>query len=144
MPWFDEDDSLNGTSVVTSPPTNLAFHFADVYRDFTITRRGSPEVSIHDFTSDDLNDASLVIRYLSAKSQTSVRYSVSDGKHSVNSTLVLRTTSAATIELSSNRITVPSGSGLNRLLLVTPYHLLAATNMDLDPQKVSGEYQTTF
>jgi len=138
FPWFDEDDNLNGANVVTSPPTNLSFHFPDVYRDFTITRRDSPDVSIHDFTTAELNSGSLIIRYLSAKSQTSARYSVSDGNHSVNSTLVLKTISATIIEFSSNQITVPTGSGLNRLLLVTSYHLLATTSMDLDPQEVSG------
>lgn len=81
FPWLDGDSYTS---------TSLDFFFPELFREFTICRRTSPEIPVRNFTSADLHSRALLIRHVSLKTEAIQQYFVSDGKHTIQSEVKFR------------------------------------------------------
>ncbi|KAI6241244.1 hypothetical protein M3Y99_00348500 [Aphelenchoides fujianensis] len=93
LPWRDPD----------SAESRLDFFFPELFREFTISRRNSPEIPVRNFTNFDLRDRVLLLRHVSRKPEAVQRYVVSDGRHAVQSEVRFVATADLFVRLSRSR-----------------------------------------
>lgn len=129
LPWLDGDSQTT---------TSLDFFFPELYREFTISRRHSPEIPVRNFTTDDLHSGSLIIRHVSLKSDVVQRYLVSDGgKHTVESELRFHTEPNYFVRLLNSIGPITRlGSQTDGLVAVKSTSLWAESNVDMDPSGI--------
>ncbi|KAI1706317.1 cadherin-like domain-containing protein [Ditylenchus destructor] len=143
LPWTDFDN--NGGM----PAAGLAFHFGELFRDFIICTREAPELSVRNFTQRHLETRSLIVRHLSLKKESKIRYTVGDGKHMVSASLTF-VASAPFVQLLANRTFIPrhlnneeqtsNEENLNGLfLLLTANEVSATSNIDTDLDDIRFE-----
>ncbi|KAI6207840.1 hypothetical protein M3Y96_00051600 [Aphelenchoides besseyi] len=129
LPWHDPDR-------MTSEPV-LHFFFPELFREFTISRRQSPEIPVRNFTNIDLRDRVLLLRHVGLKTEATQRYLVSDEKHTVQSEIRFMAFVDQFVRLSrSVAPTIRVGTPIDGVIPVQPSHLWAETNLDMDPNAI--------
>lgn len=73
FPWMDADNSLSKGSKTGLKNSLLIFHFPELFRDFIISSKETPEISVHNFTEEDLQEEKLVLRHLTFKKEAKMR-----------------------------------------------------------------------
>uniref|UniRef100_A0A914YY90 Chondroitin sulfate proteoglycan 4 n=1 Tax=Panagrolaimus superbus TaxID=310955 RepID=A0A914YY90_9BILA len=132
FPWTDKDWNSKGFQP-------LSFAFTETsFRDYVFFTKLPTQMAIRTFTSKDLEDGNLVVRDLSLKKSTLMKYTVDDGKHKVSATVKFMTDTEEFLRLEKNVVKVPyeissSGTGL---IPISRLNLQAQTNMDFDDGKV--------
>ncbi|KAI6182868.1 hypothetical protein M3Y97_00426900 [Aphelenchoides bicaudatus] len=129
LPWLDGDSQTT---------TSLDFFFPELFREFTICRRRSPELPVRNFTTADLHSRSLLIRHVSLKNDASQRYLVSDGgKHTVQAELRFHAEPNDFVRLMNSIGPITRlGSVTDGLIAVKSTSLWAETNVDMDPEEI--------
>ena len=125
FPWKDQDWESKGYRP-------LSFAFTETsFRDYVFFTKSPSQMAVRTFTSKDLEEGNLVVRDLSLKKSTLMKYTVEDGKHKVAATVKFITDEIAFVRLEKNIIKVPYEIS-NGLVPISRMDLQAQTNLDFD------------
>ncbi|KAE9552084.1 hypothetical protein FO519_004710 [Halicephalobus sp. NKZ332] len=121
FPWTDKD----------SPGALLTFQFSESsFKDFVFFTKDSPPVPVRTFTTKDLERKRLVVRHLSLKKNSEMKYTVTDGKHKSSATLNL-IAKEAFVELQKSKLKI-SEINFGGLFPISRGNISAETNLDFD------------